>query len=67
MASYFVCAGGAAGLGSTLAIGNATGGGAAGNQLWLIMPGLAIIVVVMGFTLVGHALEAVLNPKLRQR
>jgi peptide/nickel transport system permease protein len=44
-----------------------TGGGAAGNQLWLIMPGLAIIVVVMGFTLVGHALEAVLNPRLRER
>jgi peptide/nickel transport system permease protein len=44
-----------------------TGGGATGNQLWLIAPGVAIIVVVMGFTLVGHALEAVLDPKLRDR
>jgi peptide/nickel transport system permease protein len=38
-----------------------------GNALWLIMPGIAIIAVVMGFTLVGHAMEAVLNPKLRER
>jgi peptide/nickel transport system permease protein len=44
-----------------------TGGGATGNQLWLIAPGVAIIVVVMGFTLVGHALESVLDPKLRER
>jgi peptide/nickel transport system permease protein len=38
-----------------------------GNSLWLLAPGVAIIVVVMGFTLVGHAMEAVLNPKLRER
>jgi peptide/nickel transport system permease protein len=38
-----------------------------GNALWLLAPGVAIIVVVMGFTLVGHAMEAVLNPKLRER
>ncbi len=44
-----------------------TGGGATGNQLWLLAPGIAIIVVVMGFTLVGHALESVLDPKLRER
>jgi peptide/nickel transport system permease protein len=44
-----------------------TGGGSAGNQLWLIAPGVAIITVVMGFTLCGHALEAVLDPKLRER
>jgi peptide/nickel transport system permease protein len=44
-----------------------TGGGSAGNQLWLITPGLAIILVVMAFTLCGHALEAVLDPKLRER
>jgi peptide/nickel transport system permease protein len=44
-----------------------TGGGSTGNQLWLIAPGVAIIVVVMGFTLVGHALETVLDPKLRER
>ncbi|HEU5417021.1 MAG TPA: ABC transporter permease [Streptosporangiaceae bacterium] len=44
-----------------------TGGGSSGNQLWLIAPGIAIIIVVMGFTLVGHALEAVFDPKLRGR
>ncbi len=38
-----------------------------GNVFWLLAPGIAIIVVVMAFTLVGHALEAVLNPKLRER
>jgi peptide/nickel transport system permease protein len=38
-----------------------------GNALWLIAPGIAIIIVVMAFTLVGHATEAVLNPKLRGR
>jgi peptide/nickel transport system permease protein len=44
-----------------------TGGGSAGNQLWLIAPGLAIILVVLAFTMVGHALEGVLDPKLRER
>jgi peptide/nickel transport system permease protein len=38
-----------------------------GNVLWLLAPGIAIILVVMAFTLVGHALEAVLDPKLRER
>ncbi len=38
-----------------------------GNPLWLIAPGLAIILVVMAFTLVGHTVEAVLNPRLRER
>ena len=38
-----------------------------GNLLWLLAPGIAIIAVVMAFTLVGHAMEAVLNPKLRER
>ena len=44
-----------------------TGGGTAGNQLWLIAPGIAIILVVLAFTMVGHALEAVLDPTLRER
>jgi len=38
-----------------------------GNVVWLLAPGIAIILVVMAFTLVGHALEAVLDPKLRER
>jgi len=44
-----------------------TGGGTAGNQIWLIAPGVAIILVVLSFTMVGHALEAALDPKLRER
>jgi len=38
-----------------------------GNSLWLIAPGVAIILVVMAFTLVGHTIEAALNPRLRER
>src|SRR5215472_7727815 len=38
-----------------------------GNVVWLLAPGIAVILVVMAFTLVGHALEAVLDPKLRER
>jgi peptide/nickel transport system permease protein len=44
-----------------------TGGGSAGNQIWLIAPGIAIILVVLSFTMVGHALETALDPKLRER
>jgi peptide/nickel transport system permease protein len=44
-----------------------TGGGTAGNQLWLIAPGIAIILVVLSFTMVGHALESAFDPKLRER
>jgi peptide/nickel transport system permease protein len=44
-----------------------TGGGSAGNQIWLIAPGIAIILVVLSFTMVGHTVEAVLDPKLRER
>ncbi|HEX6854921.1 MAG TPA: ABC transporter permease [Streptosporangiaceae bacterium] len=44
-----------------------TGGGSAGNQIWLIAPGIAIILVVLSFTMVGHALEAALDPQLRER
>jgi peptide/nickel transport system permease protein len=38
-----------------------------GNIVWLLAPGIAVIAVVMAFTLVGHALEGVLDPKLRER
>ncbi|AQZ67157.1 Dipeptide transport system permease protein DppC (TC 3.A.1.5.2) [[Actinomadura] parvosata subsp. kistnae] len=42
--------------------------GAADQGAWwyILIPGLAILVVVMAFTLVGRALEAVLNPRLRR-
>jgi peptide/nickel transport system permease protein len=42
-------------------------GGSAGNVVWLIAPGTAIIVVVLAFTVVGHAVEGALSPRLRER
>jgi peptide/nickel transport system permease protein len=40
---------------------------AASNGAWwyILIPGLCIVAVVMAFTLVGRALEVVLNPRLR--
>lgn len=39
----------------------------AGPYLFIIMPGLCIVIVVLGFTFVGYAMDEVLNPKLRKR
>ncbi|HEY6398675.1 MAG TPA: ABC transporter permease [Solirubrobacteraceae bacterium] len=44
-----------------------TTGGSAGNVAWLLAPGMAIVLVVLAFTMVGHAVEGVLSPKLRER
>jgi peptide/nickel transport system permease protein len=38
-----------------------------GRQWWILAPGLCIVVVVLGFTLLGYALDEILNPKLRRR
>ena len=38
-----------------------------GNPLWLILPGLCIVVLVFGFYLFGYALDEILNPRLRRR
>lgn len=34
---------------------------------WIISPGLAIVGVVLGFTLLGYALDEIFNPRLRKR
>jgi peptide/nickel transport system permease protein len=41
--------------------------GAAGRGAWwyLMPPGLGIVLVVLGFTLTGHTLDRILNPRLR--
>jgi peptide/nickel transport system permease protein len=39
----------------------------AGPYPFIIMPGLCIVAVVLGFTFVGYAMDEVLNPKLRRR
>ncbi len=44
-----------------------TGAASAGFWWFVIPPGVAIVVVVLCFTLVGRALESVVNPTLRGR
>ena len=34
---------------------------------WIISPGLAIVMVVLAFTLLGYALDEIFNPRLRKR
>jgi peptide/nickel transport system permease protein len=48
---------------------NAFGQGApfAGDWWWIVPPGLAIVFVVLAFTMIGYALDDILNPKLRAR
>ncbi len=38
-----------------------------GYPLWMIVPGLCIVVLVLGFYLFGYALDEILNPRLRRR
>lgn len=44
-----------------------TGAATAGFWWFVLPPGIAIVIVVLCFTLVGRALEAVVNPTLRGR
>jgi peptide/nickel transport system permease protein len=48
---------------------DASKAGAMVNELylWIIVPGLCIVFVVLGFTFVGYALDEIFNPKLRRR
>lgn len=43
--------------------------GAASNGAWwyLIPPGLCVLLLVIGFTLIGYTLDEILNPRLRGR
>ena len=38
-----------------------------GAWWWVIPPGLAIIILTMGFTLIGYSIEEISNPRLRER
>jgi peptide/nickel transport system permease protein len=38
-----------------------------GYWAWIVMPGLALVFVILGFSLLGYALDEILNPKLRER
>jgi peptide/nickel transport system permease protein len=34
---------------------------------WILVPGMCIVLLVLAFTLLGYALDEILNPKLRHR
>lgn len=53
--------------GTILEFAFSAGAAGAGQWWWLIPPGLAIVFVVLAFTLCGFALDEILNPKLRER
>ena len=38
-----------------------------GMSAWIMVPGLCIVLIVLGFTLLGYALDDIMNPKLRKR
>lgn len=38
-----------------------------GNPWWMVVPGMCIVVLVLGFYLFGYALDEILNPRLRRR
>jgi peptide/nickel transport system permease protein len=43
-------------------------GAASAGHWWLVLPpGIAIVVVVLSFTLVGRAIEAIINPTRKGR
>lgn len=53
--------------GSILKSAMDTGAATAGYWWYIIPPGVAIVVVVLAFTLVGRALESVINPTLQEQ
>ena len=53
--------------GTILDFAFSAGAAFAGQWWWIVPPGLAIVFVVLAFTLCGFALDEILNPKLRER
>jgi peptide/nickel transport system permease protein len=43
------------------------GAATSGAWWWLLAPGVSIVLVVLSFTMVGYALDEILNPRLRRR
>jgi len=43
------------------------GAAGAGDWWWRVPPGLALVLVVLAFTMCGYALDEILNPRLRRR
>lgn len=53
--------------GTMLSYASNAGAFTIGLHWWIIAPGLCIVFLVLGFTLLGYALDDILNPKLRKR
>lgn len=53
--------------GTMLSYASDAGAFTIGLHWWIVAPGLCIVFVVLGFTLLGHALDDILNPRLRRR
>jgi peptide/nickel transport system permease protein len=53
--------------GSILEFAFDAGAASTGAWWWLLAPGLAIVLVVLAFTMCGYALDEILNPRLRRR
>ncbi|MGZ8652700.1 MAG: ABC transporter permease [Actinomycetota bacterium] len=53
--------------GTMLDFAFSAGAATTGKWWWLLPPGLAIVFVVLAFTMCGFALDEILNPKLRER
>jgi peptide/nickel transport system permease protein len=53
--------------GTMLERANDSGAVASGAWWFFLPPGIGIVLVVLGFTLVGQAIEEIINPRLRER
>ena len=53
--------------GQMLNAANASGAISLGAWWFFIPPGVCIVLVVIGFTMVGYSIEDIVNPKLRER
>jgi peptide/nickel transport system permease protein len=53
--------------GTMLEFAYAAGAPTTGQWWWIVPPGVAIILVVLAFTMCGYAMDEILNPRLRQR
>jgi peptide/nickel transport system permease protein len=53
--------------GTILELAFGQGAAFSGYWWWIVPPGLSIVLLVLSFTMIGYALDDILNPKLRAR
>ena len=53
--------------GTILDFAFSAGAASTGAWWWLLPPGLAIVLIVLAFTMCGYALDEILNPRIRAR